>query len=251
MNEVLVIACLGWWWQHFTLFWSPAPVWCQPPLRGTLSCHAVATSPQLPRPQWSKLQTVQRAGSGTNIALCHHYFNNFEYFEYFNHWVTPWLQVPIFQSFSFNWECIASVHGSWTQFWVFYKLLPWHLVTMWHWPEVMPDVRPEQERPHQPMGGRPPLPAGGASASHSRERKSWGQAMVLHQWPAAWPLQTLSGQCIIPERDIMTWGWWPRCRGPWLIVPWPGLCHCKPHLSAASDSFWSPSSVHCSTAALQ
>ena len=171
MNEVLVIACLGWWWQHFTLFWSPAPVWCQPPLRGTLSCHAVATSPQLPRPQWSKLQTVQRAGSGTNIALCHHYFNNFEYFEYFNHWVTPWLQVPIFQSFSFNWECIASVHGSWTQFWVFYKLLPWHLVTMWHWPEVMPDVRPEQGRPHQPMGGRPPLPAGGASASHSRERK--------------------------------------------------------------------------------
>lgn len=112
MNEVSVIACSGCSWQHFTLFWSPALVWCQTPLatgilprtwglRRVSWCHAVTSGqpPQLPSPlQATFIKTSNgAASSGTNIALCHHYFNNFEYFEYFNHWVTPWMPGLIFQ----------------------------------------------------------------------------------------------------------------------------------------------------------
>ena len=105
MNEVSAIACPGCSWQHFTLFWSPSPSLVSDSTRhftrisprtrgGTRSCHAVASSGS---PQAKFIKTSNGAASnGTNIALCHHYFNNFEYFEYFNHWVTPWMPGLIF-----------------------------------------------------------------------------------------------------------------------------------------------------------
>lgn len=84
MNEVSVIACSGCSWQHFTLFWSPALVWCQTPLAtgilprtwglrtggspGVMQwpVASLPSSPPLSRPHLSKLQTVQRAVEQTS-----------------------------------------------------------------------------------------------------------------------------------------------------------------------------------------
>ena len=57
-----------------------------------------------------------------------------------------------------------------------------------HWPEAW--VRPEPGAASPTNGREAALPAGGASASHSHERKSWGQAMVLQPWPSLCQLQT-------------------------------------------------------------
>ena len=89
------------------LYFDPSLVWCQTPLAsGTLPrtwggsrvvMQWPVTSPSSPL-QATFIKTSNGAASnGTNIALCHHYFNNFEYFEYFNHWVTPWMPGLIFQ----------------------------------------------------------------------------------------------------------------------------------------------------------
>ena len=73
MNEVSAIACPGCSWQHFTLFWSPSPSLVSDSTRHFTRISPLTRgvvmqwpAPALPRPNLSKLQTVQRVMEQTS-----------------------------------------------------------------------------------------------------------------------------------------------------------------------------------------
>ena len=208
-----------------------------PDLGRVTSCHAVASDQSSSPLQATFIKTSNGAASnGTNIALCHHYFNNFEYFEYFNHWVTPWMPGLIFQiwwlPFNRDWSANENRFNKYFSLSYLDKVLIKHLVSMF---ETLT------------WGLSEARARGGLTNQWERGRPACWRSLGLSQ-PRAEELRSGHGPPALAQplpapdtRDMQHWSWPgdhtvshqmmmmmpPVSGGSWLIVPLPGLCHCS------------------------